>query len=251
VWRVQGTDGPSYLLGSNHFTPGELLPAWVFDKVVEAETFYSEDSTEDSDDEAPTAAFLPEGQSLSEQLGPVLWKVLVDNIESIPDESLDRLQPWMASFMLEVDITGASLTVVGIDDELEGRARKAGKPMINLDKNSGELLANVSTKFTADMLKHQLQNIEAYRANVTDQAYLRGDFERLSEGFYYADEGEKFPEFFNFIVYDRNIAWADELEAPLRKGKVFVVAGVGHFSGDRGLLALLRGKGLTVERYAP
>ncbi len=251
VWRVKGTDGPSYLLGSNHFIPGELLPEWVFDKVAEADTFYSEDSTEDSDDEAPSATYLPDGQSLSERLGPELWKVLTDNIEVIPDDALDRLQPWMASFLLEAEVTGASLTVVGIDDALERRARKAGKPMINLDKNTDEIMANVSSKFTVDMLKHQLEHFDAYRANASDQAYLRGDFERLSAEFHYADEGEKFPEFFDFILYDRNIAWANELEVPLRRGKVFVVAGVGHFSGDRGLLELLRKQGLTVERYAP
>jgi hypothetical protein len=48
----------------------------------------------------------------------------------------------------------------------------------------------------------------------------------------------------------RNIAWTEKLVTETAKGGVFVVVGVGHLFGNKGLLALLRQQGVDVERVS-
>ena len=48
------------------------------------------------------------------------------------------------------------------------------------------------------------------------------------------------------LIYSRNATWADSLSTLLPEKATLVVVGAGHLPGDRGLVQLLRKKGLKV-----
>nr|MBA3608593.1 TraB/GumN family protein [Chthoniobacterales bacterium] len=57
------------------------------------------------------------------------------------------------------------------------------------------------------------------------------------------------PGYAQKLLDRRNLRWVDRIEAEMKTGKpTAIVAGAGHFTGERGVIALLQKRGYEIER---
>lgn len=252
LWEVAGADGPSYLFGTIHagFRPDTELPQLVWDKLAAADGFAMEaDITAVSPIELMKRAALPAGQTLDDQLGEQDWarlQVLVGS--GMAAGSLKLLAPW---FVYSLILQTLYPTPHPLDLALQERAAALGKQMTYLEDWQFQL-GMLADLMGLDDLRDLLADDGTARAQLDTliAAYRAGDFARLSAIVLDPVEAAAHPERMRRMFDDRNRAWLATLVPRLRRGKLFVAVGVGHFAGAAGLLALLRAEGFTVRRVA-
>jgi uncharacterized protein YbaP (TraB family) len=76
--------------------------------------------------------------------------------------------------------------------------------------------------------------VEQYKAEEVNDLY------KATEE-YMQDEEEM-----NFLLYQRNHAWAEELSGKLGDKTYFIGVGAGHLGGEQGLIKLMRERGFKV-----
>jgi uncharacterized protein YbaP (TraB family) len=79
-------------------------------------------------------------------------------------------------------------------------------------------------------------------------AWREGDLETLSQMLF--READQYPELMDVFLHHRNHSWLPKLEQVLQSPDVvMVLVGTGHFTGEQGLIALLKARGYSVERF--
>ncbi|MDE6316585.1 MAG: TraB/GumN family protein, partial [Muribaculaceae bacterium] len=78
-----------------------------------------------------------------------------------------------------------------------------------------------------------------------NRAYLDRNLDSIAEIFF--DPAQMTADEMKRLVTDRNMAWAGKLDTLMHERPVMVAVGCGHLPGDKGLIALLRRMGYTVE----
>lgn len=75
-------------------------------------------------------------------------------------------------------------------------------------------------------------------------AYLDEDIEGLYE---MITKNEMFKEYGNLLLADRNVNWIPVMEELIHEQATFIAVGSGHLASEKGVIALLRKAGYTVE----
>lgn len=247
VWEVQGSGGPSYLLGTIHagFDGEKELPRWVWDRLDASDTFIMElDPTSIPLAEMARLGQLPEGKSLEEMLGPKDFAALVELLETSP-ESLKRLQPWAALLLVTQRLYP---TPVPLDLALRTRALTKGKNLVYLE--DWKLQAEIIAMLDVEELRELLDPAGAGRTQLAElvAAYRAGDFEKLAAIGLDPEEIAKNPARHARMLDDRNRDWVGKLLPHLERGRTFVAVGALHFAGEQGLIELLRERGVILTR---
>ena len=246
LWEVQGGSGSSYLLGTIHagFQADKELPAWVWDKLEACDTFVMEADIEKLDVmEMARLASLPDGKSLSDMLAPGDWKALVD-LTGLPESSLRSRQPWFAVTLV---LQRLYPTPVPLDLALVQRAKQLGKEVEFLEELRFQLDL-VTRTTTIEDLRDLIGEDGKGRRQLAQllAAYREGDFEEIGALTEEALAGH--PERYETLLTARNRDWIPKLQPHLARGRTFVAVGAGHFTGDDGLIELLRGEGFVLTR---
>ncbi len=171
----------------------------------------------------------------------------------IPIAALDRMKPWLISITMgEAVLTRAGVSSgAGVEVALLARAKRQGKPLAALETPQQQLgfFAGLPVDDQVAMLDSTLADIPDAAAQVATMVALwqKGDVDRIASDF--ASEARASPVLHEVLLAGRNRAWVDFLASEMaRPGRSFLAVGAGHFGGPDGLLALLKAKGLTVER---
>ncbi len=170
----------------------------------------------------------------------------------LPPGALDGMESWLAALTLvQIEVARAGLDpAAGVDVALIARARAAGKPLVGLETPRGQLalfdglpeadqrLLLASAIADAGKTGEQMQGLVA--------AWAAGDVERILTDF---DDASLSPELERRLFRDRNAAWADWVQAALKKpGRHFMAVGAAHMAGPHSLIALLKARGFKVKR---
>src|SRR5690606_17171828 len=160
-----------------------------------------------------------------------------------------RLSPW---FVYSLCLQTLYPTPTPLDLALHARARKLGKRLTYLEDWHFQvgLLADL---MDLDDLRELLRDDgkERRQLDAMINAYRAGDFQEISAIVLDPESAREHPQRLERLIHARNRTWASVLDGPLKRGKLFVAVGVGHFSGDAGLLTLLRARGHDVRRVVP
>jgi uncharacterized protein YbaP (TraB family) len=169
-------------------------------------------------------------------------------------EILDGCEPWFAALML----SGSALSRMGydssfgIDEYFLGRAQR--KRVVELEGAQAQLkvLDTMRVEIQNVMLSDTLSEIGELDRTIRDlfASWEEGDAERMGAlVFARAGDGPHSAQFYEQVYFARNRAMTSKLAASLDQGGVwFAVVGAGHLLGDKGIPALLSGRGYRVRQ---
>lgn len=199
-----------------------------------------------------------QGDNLSKHLSASTRKLL-DAYLAWAGESLEMYQeyrPWMVQTLLESQAMRREgyACELGIDRYLLKKAKEQGKPVQELETAASQLKV-LSSAPEADQEKlfalslSQLKDVST-KVRELERVWRNGDEPGLNAALKAGDSGEpELKAFYDAVLEKRNASMTAKLcELMAGKKTMLVAVGAGHLVGDRGIPALLKGKGFTVDQ---
>ncbi|HEY2124398.1 MAG TPA: TraB/GumN family protein [Chthoniobacterales bacterium] len=258
LWRVTNSKGPVYLLGSIHaMSPGDypLAPA-IEDAVKQSQEFWFEIDPRPKAEallerKIYAAARYPNGVQIKGKINPKTYAFL-QKITLSGMNSWQHLKPWaIAMFLLRHPgyerISGAW----GIDNHVAEEALHRGRLVGGIEtvdehvRVFSEMQEIEQEVFLLQTLIHAdegpkefAQSVAAWKAGNVEYLYAM-DLPQVKEA----------PTVRWRLLDRRNARWIPRIETVIKSGRPsMIVAGVAHFPGPHGLLALLRARGYKLEQ---
>jgi uncharacterized protein YbaP (TraB family) len=264
VWALKGAKNTVYLAGSVHLLPqsDSKLPA-AFDKAyADSAALVMEIDMDDLNPMDAQGLMMSSGlltgdQTLSGLIGKARFEKLQKQVSSIgiplPDEALEKFQPWVAALTVEQ----LQLMKLGFDQnsgvemQLTHHAKGDRKEITGFETLQDQLgmLANLSTadqiKFL-DVTLDEMQTIQGELAELL-AAWRAGNTTKLAS--ILSEEYGDAPRLYATLVSDRNKRWMPEIEKLLKADKNYmIVVGTLHIVGRNGLLDLLKAEGVSAKQ---
>jgi len=265
-WKVTGSPGVVYLLGTVHVGKAELYPlaAIIESSFGQADVLVTEADLVEAQDPAHLLKMLlqrgvyPIGDSVEKHIGEETRAHLTRYIETTKElaSSYTRLKPWFLSVaiaMAEAKRMGFA-TGEGLDKHFVDAAVKIQKPIATLETVESQLnlMNSFSDELQDQFLLAALLDAE-HKSELIDrllQAWKSGNIEAMAETtMRYADEYPRLKPVFEKMFDQRNDGMARQIEQFLQTPKTYFVAvGAGHLLGERGILSQLRRNNYDVEQ---
>ena len=262
LWRLTDADSEIYLFGSVHVLPQDLQ--WKSQRIVaafnRADVVWFETPTDDAAAQkiaviiSQTGVNAP-GVTLSSRLAPADRARLqrVTTVLGVDPLALQQLRPWLAALQLslaQLHMQGQSPDA-GVEATLHADATALAKHTAYFETAEEQMaiFATLSPQAELAFLTTTLRQIEedAEDTATLNRLWATGDvaaFDRLVAKL--TDDAG--PETAEALIYARNGRFAADIDAMMKgKGRAFVAVGAAHMSGERGVPALLRGRGYVVE----
>lgn len=269
LWRISGNgiEKPSYLLGTHHIAPADMLEriAGFADALAAVDGVLGEvDMAKMQSPETQMAMMRSLQAPADSALTTLLSEAQLDSIGSmlaahglpvdVKNPMVASLKPVAIATMLSAAL--ASERMPGYDPQkqldrlVQELALQQGKSAGGLESVESQLKMLFETPLTeqAEDLMEMVRNQEESMAMAQKMAdaYLAGDLETLYSLItdemmgLNADRKKR-------MLDDRNSAWAEFLIGLLPTASVMIVVGAGHLPGKNGLIEMLRTAGYTVE----
>ena len=265
-WKVTGSAGVVYLLGTIHVGNTDLNPlaAIIENSFAQADTLVTEADLVEAQDPARLLKMLlqkgvyPIGDSVEKHIGQETRAHLTSYIATTTElaSSYTRLKPWFLSVaiaMAEAKRMGFE-TGEGLDKHFVDEALKMHKPIATLEtvESQLDLMNSFPDELQDQLLLAALLDAE-HKSELIDrllQAWKSGNIDAMAETtIRYADEYPRLKPVFEKMFDQRNDAMTRQIEQFLQTPKTYFVAvGAGHLVGERGILSQLRAKNLDVEQ---
>jgi uncharacterized protein len=166
-----------------------------------------------------------------------------------------QMQPWFISQQIEArEAAHVGLDAAfGVDRHFASRAARA-KPVVGLEtaESQMQVLAWLPRATQEELLLDTLRHVRDPHngSEGVARAWARGDDRELERIIYRSmRESPRLSVYYEQMLLGRNESMAKRLASLARDGKLrFVVVGVGHMVGARGIPALLRDYGFRVDR---
>jgi uncharacterized protein YbaP (TraB family) len=265
LWKIEGKTKPSFLYGTIHLPSPKVLrlPKVVEEAMGQSDAVYTELAFDPSL-QAKVMQFvtLPGGKKLNDVLSDEVYKRAEKYMaaKGLPLWQMAQFKPWFLVSQLSLLEYRAELMrgLQPLDQMLYTKAKKAKKEVGGLEtlKEQVDALDTLEpNRFlgrTLDGLEKAAKTGKRASAELLE-AYLTGETKKLLE----IQEKELDPDnaedqkFMKLLVNDRNVRMADRIQEKLKKspGKsYFFAVGVLHYPGEKGILALLKAKGLKIKR---
>ena len=249
LWVVDGPNGPSYLQGTMHLgvdVHRDVHPI-VFERLDASKTFIMETDTSEIDRfEMSKLTELPAGYRLDQKLTKKQWDGLTEILPAIPADTMKRFRPWFVLVAVTQSILPATQPMDGV---FQARAKNGGLKLAYLEEWKYQIDMLDEVIGPADIVE-LVDNFDDTKKELLDLAegYKAGDPAVVERTIYDPENYEKNPKVLDLLIVRRNREWMPKLEAHIKRGHSFIAVGVGHLVGDRGLIAMLRKRGYTVER---
>ncbi|CAH0999683.1 hypothetical protein LEM8419_00983 [Neolewinella maritima] len=278
LWRVSSptaadTARVSYLFGTIHLIPSDdyFLESAVVRAINDSDEVYFEIDPRDMQDPAKMMGLMGQIQmrgdtSLKDLLSPARYDSVATYFSAtgMPMFFLEKMKPMFLSAMVGQDLSGGNplagdnSKMKSYELELSELAQAADKPIGGLETMDFQLAL-------FDSIPYSVQAEMLYRAVVTDMAgesgetdsefgemvsmYRRRAVAEMSQMI--TDQSAGFGNFEELLVVRRNENWVPVIMDRLALTPSLYAVGAGHLGGERGLIALLRAEGLTVEPVYP
>lgn len=254
LWRIN-TEKPSYLYGTVHSSDSLVsdLPVEVIGALKSSASFHPELEFSPENIGRLTAAIFAGGTTdLSKDLPPPLWERLLGNAQKagIPAALLRRIPLQLAPLLFTTppntdfnQILDVQLYQLAQENGLAMRQLETVDEQIEIFRGLGRKEALVFLEEALDEWENgfptQAKILRLYRSGDLEglQVFLDDEFARLN-----------LPGLGEQLIDRRNHRMAERLLPHLKNGGVFAAVGVGHMSGDEGLIALLARSGFEATR---
>lgn len=266
LWKVTDNNSgkTSYVFGTHHFAPLSMLDSIKgLDAALQnADKVYGELDMQAAMD---PSALMGMQQMMMAPADSTIDKVLTTKqladlnmawakygTDQIPLNALYVLKPAGLSTQLAALMSAKVLPDInvgqGIDNELQVRARKAGKQVAGLETmefQTNMLLGDPISKQAEDLVE-TIEDIDAEAGKLVrlTNAYLAQNYKDIET--ICAESVLKNPESAEKMIISRNNNWMKQLQPEMKNTNLLVVVGAGHLVGDKGILNQLKQAGYTV-----
>lgn len=258
VWKVTSPSGGTlFLAGSIHAlrSTDYPLPASyqrAFDSSSRLVFETEPKSMEAASKGLNKAGQYGKGDSLKNHVDPRTYAYLKRyfTLLGVPEQKFSTYRPWLIAAMLEA--APKQNFMLGVERFLQNKATAAHKPIESLEsipEHMAPFLDLTERESEALLLIHfiNLGRTDLSSHNLVG-GWRRGDADSLARMM--RDAYREFPAFGDRMLGQRNRRWIPKIEGYIKSGQVyFVVAGAAHMGGNDGVVALLRGRGYTVEQW--
>lgn len=264
LWKIQIQGArPSYLLGTCHFLDVEYTDsiAGFGDAFAHCDTLYTEIGIPQEAEMRQSLVKIGMRLMAQPPLGTLLTPGTAEKLRDFiirnnggdtltVDEDIQQLN--MVGLLMRypsANVLAAmqqgSLADVPMDMGLISLAQSSDiedKALESIDYQLG-LLCEFTTNNAEEAIISMVERNAAQDAARLIADYKSGELSRLYSQF------EQYRGLRNMeeLIDGRNRAWVGRLEAPLRRGALFIAVGAGHLPGENGLIELLRRQGFSVE----
>lgn len=272
VWKVTDTKTGSelYMLGILRFATEYTfaMPDYVnelYDKssgiVIETD---GADMTKEQWDEFYNQMFYNDGTTVKDHISKETYekakKFLQDNFYYNEMSENIIANGWASQVNAIIINRVKNLVMETLDASFTGKAKIDGKPILGLEDMSTQTksMNACSDELTDFMISDTMrrgEDISAFTANLANQhdSWAKGDVDVLDEEYYWGDRSSELDDdyaaYLKVNLYERNENMAEKIEGFLENGdNYFIVIGVTHFSGKKGIDDILEEKGYKVER---
>jgi uncharacterized protein YbaP (TraB family) len=263
-WEVETTTGKSYLLGSIHLLKKEHYPlkdvieqAFESIDVLAVEADISGDKMVREGMNMLQKGMYTGEETLQKNISPKTFKLARDKLKELgmDIDAFKTFKPWMLALTIE----GMELMKLGFDPNFGIDKyfldKAAGKKEIVELEGIGfqmELFESFSKEESEKFLLSGITEATQMgkEVNVMVDAWANGDTRKMAQ--FLTENIEKYPELngmYKKILDDRNEKMVEKILAYLQTGKrYFIVAGAAHMVGEKGIVRLLKEKGINVKQ---
>jgi uncharacterized protein len=266
LWKVTGSKGVVYLLGTIHAAKADLypLPSIIEDSFQKADTLIEEIDISEPAEAARAQRGLieegsyPKGDTITNHLSEVTRSHLAAYLKKgdLPEPVVAHMRPWLVSMLveqLELQRMGFDLSY-GLDQHFLEEARQSHKQIGALEDAGSQLklLSSLSEEFQDRLLLSTLVDMEKSQdvLDLLTRAWQSGDAVALHE--LITSSVRDYPQLkplMTKLLDDRNTAMTAKIEHFLQTPKsYFVAVGAGHLVGEQGILSQLQRRGFRVEQ---
>ena len=261
MWVVKDQDTTIYLFGTFHVGNGKV--DWFNDEVKTAfdqsrEVVLELIPAEDPKTMAPLIqkyALDKSGRKLSDKLSPVGREKLAKLLAAVgaPATALDGFTPMFAAMTLAIaPYQAMGMTAEhGTEARLIGAAKSSGKPLAELEglETQLKMLNTIPEAAQLAALEEMLATFDQAPAMIKRMVeYWNGGDAEGFAALMKQMQGSA-PEVYKVLMTDRNVKWAEWIDARLDKpGTVFVGVGTAHLAGADSVQKLLAARGIKSAR---
>lgn len=251
LWRLSSPDlqGDSYVFGTMHVQDARAFSQLDLVKscILQCDSFAAEYHLEEQNQADSHQMLLPDGLRLKdlistkkfEKLHRILLKSTGLNLLQF-----QHLSPFMLTGLIGAQLLGREMPV-SLDAQLWAFAKAAGKQMEGVETFEEQLavLGKISLKQQVEMLLALGKNIKRFRQHTLHSAelYQRGALGALSKSVV-----KKSGKLRKLMVYQRNEIMAERIAQRISETRFFAAIGAGHLGGGKGVLRLLKQKGINI-----
>ena len=263
VWKITKDDHSLYIGGTCH-----LLRPSDFPLPVEFEVAYTASETlvfEMNPATANTHGFAlkllnkakyNDSRSLKSVLSKQTYAALNEQCvrNGLSMETLDKMKPFMVIMTLLLqELSALGISEEGVDLFFYKRALNDKKQIHSLETPDFQidLITSIDEGIEDQIVSYGLKDINKIQKRFDELIYAwrTGKIESLEENF--IDQIKNYPTLYSRILVTRNLEWAKSVKRYLDDSKVeFILVGVAHLAGEKGLLTLLKEEGYAVEQLA-
>jgi uncharacterized protein YbaP (TraB family)/23S rRNA maturation-related 3'-5' exoribonuclease YhaM len=262
LWEVRSETATAHLLGSIHLFKKEMYPLdreieEAFHRsgvlVVEADLLAGEGGERQK--RILQGALYPESDSLANHISKETRDLLTRMFPVLSLDSVSRLKPWALAMTLavqEYQKMGWDYEY-GIDVYFLKKAAN-GKQVREIEHPDFviDMLNGFSDEHQDLFLQYTLLDLDGIEEKTDSiiRAWTAGDaaaMEKILSGIIH--EHPRLLPMVDALLYKRNVNMAARIEEYLKeKGEFFVVVGAAHLVGEKGIVELLKKKGIPVEQ---
>lgn len=258
VWKVTNSSGAAvYLGGSVHALRSQDYPLPPqYNRALDASTVMAlevdEKAVIESSRSISRSGEYPRNDSLKNHVDPRTYAYLrkIFGLLGVSEEKFSRYRPWYLALMLESSGAQGRSLDLGVERYLMGRAHSKHKAVVGLEtaREHAQVFSGLTDRQgEAYLLLEFIPRSQGITSAETMQAWRKGDADAVATEFH--DAFRDFPSLAERLLDNRNRNWIPKIEAYLQDGKpCFVVVGAAHLGGPNGLIALLKGRGYTIEQ---
>ena len=253
MWQLSHPDHPhkSYLFGTIHVRDRRAFFRCdeVIEKVQACDVFASEvDLDELSSAGVPDYFFLPEGQSVRENLGErrfLRGQKILNKAFGVDLSAFDQMLPFLTINAVSLECLNSE-EPMPLDLYLWTVAKSIQKETTGLEtiQDQADLLGQIPVDWQFLQLKDMLTNVSGFRKSVRNmlECYVRQDTMKL-----YQSSKKKMGSIKDQLIYIRNEKMSNRLFEIHKSQSILAAIGAGHLSGQFGMISLLRKKGFKVQ----
>ncbi len=257
-FTVKSKTNTVYIMGSIHIGKDSFYPfpnnietafAKTNNIVVEVNTQSKE--VKDKTYDFNSYAYLPNNKTLQDVLTKDLYSAVETSFLNygVPMSKMNRFKPWVAAATLTT-LKMMSLGYVANSGTENYFLAKAGdKKIFELEsfEEQVKIFDSIDGNSFLAMTLLSLSSMEKELETMID-SWRNQDLQKLEDITMEGIENEGRRDYFEKFYFQRNLAMTDKIKGYLSQNEdYFVIVGSGHLVGEKGIVALLKKAGYTVE----